>query len=96
MYNKYKSNYYKNILKIVSKTFKTTLSKTQRTYKDKKINEIRKLKSTNPKKYWKTINTQNKKDEVQVLLEELYRYFKKKVMSKQQTLKKQKMMTLIW
>ena len=27
MYNKYKSNYYKNILKIVSKTFMTTLSK---------------------------------------------------------------------
>ena len=25
----------------------------------------------------KTINTQNKKDEVQALLEELYRYFKK-------------------
>ena len=76
MYNKYKSNYYKNILKIVSKKYKTTLSKTQQMYKDKKINEIRKLKSTNPKKYWKTINTQNKKDEVQAPLEELYRYFK--------------------
>ena len=76
MYNKYKSNYYKNILKIVSKKYKTTLSKTQRMYKDKKINEIRKLKSTNPKKYWKTINTQNKKDEVQAPLEELYRHFK--------------------
>ena len=35
-----------------------------------------KLKSNNPKKYWKTINTQNKKDEVQSLLEDLYRYFK--------------------
>ena len=29
MYNKYKSSYYKNILKIVSKKYKTTLSKTQ-------------------------------------------------------------------
>ena len=44
--------------------------------KDKKINEIRKLKSTNPKKYWKTTNTKNKKDEVQSPLEDLYRYFK--------------------
>ena len=45
-------------------------------YKVKKINEIRKLKSTNCKKCWKTINTQNKKDEVQTPLEDLYRYFK--------------------
>ena len=45
-------------------------------YKNKKINENRKLKSTNPKKYLKMINTQNKKDEVQSSLEDLYRYFK--------------------
>ena len=76
MYNKYKFYYYKNILKIVSKKYKTTLSKTQRMYKDKMINEIRTLKSTNSKKYWKTINTQNKKDEVQSPFEDLYRYFK--------------------
>ena len=49
MYNKYKSNYYKNVLKLVSKKYKTTLSKTQRMYNDKKITDIRNLKCTNPK-----------------------------------------------
>ena len=48
MYNKHKSSYYKNVLKLVSKKYKTTLSKTQRMYNDKKITDIRKLKCTNP------------------------------------------------
>ena len=82
MYNKYKSNYYKNVLKLVSKKYKTTLSKTQRMYNDKKITDIRKLKSTNPKKYWKVINTNNKKDEVQAPLEDLYNFFGNDVFSK--------------
>ena len=76
MYNKYKSKYYKNVLKLVSKKYKTTLSKTQLMYNDKKITDIRKLKSTNPKKYWKVMNTKNKKHEVQAPLEDLYNFFK--------------------
>ena len=36
MYNKYKSNYYKNILKIVSKIYKTTLSKNNECIKIKR------------------------------------------------------------
>ena len=39
------------MLKIVSKIYRTTLSKTQRMYKDKNINAVQKLESTYPKKY---------------------------------------------
>ena len=45
-------------------------------YNDEKITDIRKLKCTNPKKFWKVINTNNKKDEVQATLEDLYNFFK--------------------
>ena len=76
MYNKYKTNYYKNLLKIVSKKYKRTLTVINRKYKDNKIKELRSLKSTDPRKYWKIINSQNKTVNDLASLDDLYHFFK--------------------
>lgn len=76
MYNRYKTNYYKNSLKIVSKKYKRTLTVINRKYKDNKIKELRLLKSTDPRKYWKIINSQNKTVNDLASLDDLYHFFK--------------------
>ena len=77
MYNRYKTNYYKNIFKFVSKKYKTTLSKTHKTYKANKIKDIRNLKINDPRKYWKLINSQSKNNSNNLAsLDDLYNFFK--------------------
>ena len=60
-YNKYKTTYYKNLLKTVSKQYKSTISKNVRKYKDDKVNRLKNLQTSNPKEYWKIINSLDKK-----------------------------------
>ena len=76
MYNKYKSEYYKNLLKIVSKSYKTTLSVQHRKFKDKKIGRLRNLRKNNPKEYWKIINSSKKETNSSASLSDLYDFFK--------------------
>ena len=77
MYNRYKTNYYKNIFKFVSKKYKTTLSKTHKKYKENKIKDIRNLKINDPRKYWKLINSQSKNNSNNLAsLDDLYNFFK--------------------
>ena len=51
MYNKYKSDYYKNLLKAVSKNYKQTLSTHKKTFQNQKVEKLRRLKNANPKEY---------------------------------------------
>ena len=76
MYNNHKTNYYKNILKIVSKKYKRTLTKIYRKYKENKASELRRLESTDPRKYWKIINSDNNKNNIQASVDDLYDFFK--------------------
>lgn len=76
MYNKYKTEYYKNVFKSVSKKYKRILTVSNRKYKDNKIKQIRTLKTTDPRKYWKIINPQSKTDKNMAPLDDLYNFFK--------------------
>ena len=83
MYNKYKTAYYTNILKTVSKKYKNTLAKTNRNYRANKIKELRSLKKSDRRKYWKTINSQVKNDNNSASLNDLYIFFSKTQVIKQ-------------
>lgn len=76
LYNKYKTEYYKNILKIVSKKYKKTLSTNNRRFIAEKNNQLRSLKNQNPREYWKIINSHKQSSGPQASLENFYQFFK--------------------
>ena len=76
MYNRYKSDYYKNLLKIVSKSYKNTLALQHRKYNDKKISRLRNLRKNNPKEYWNIINSSKKVEHTNASLADFYTFFK--------------------
>ena len=76
MCNRYKSEYYKNLLKIVSKSYKTTSAVQHKKYKDKKICRLRNLRKNKPKEYWKIINSSKKEDTTSASLTDFYDFFK--------------------
>lgn len=76
MYNKYKTDFYKSILKIVSKKYKKTLSRHHTSYKNKKINKLRSMKYSNPRGYWRIINSDKKSCTTEATVENFYEYFK--------------------
>ena len=77
LYNKHKSDYYKSMLRNVSKNYKDTMSKHIRLHKNKTTEKLRQLKSTNPKEYWRIINSDKDKKSALAGLNDLYDYFKK-------------------
>ena len=76
LYNKYKTHYYKNMLKIVSKKYKKTLTYTNRRFITEKSNQLRSLKNQHPREYWKIINSHKKSSESQASLDDFYQFFK--------------------
>ena len=76
MYNKYKTDYYKNILKIVSKKYKKTLSYHNRQFTNQKSNNLRELRNKHPREYWKIINSHKKCSDSQATLNDFYNFFK--------------------
>ena len=76
MYNRYKSDYYKNMLKAVSTNYKKTLSLQQKCFKDNKISKLKSLKKNDPKEYWNIINSAKKSDNVSASLKDFYTFFK--------------------
>ena len=68
MYNRYKSDYYKNMLKAVSTNYKKMLSSQQKRFKD---NKISKLKSN-----WNIINSAKKSDNVSASFKYFYTFSK--------------------
>ena len=77
MYNQYKSDYYKNLLKAVSKNYKQTLSMHKKTFQNQKVEKLRQLKNANPKEYWKIIKSTKKPNNIHATLEDLYSFYTK-------------------
>lgn len=75
-YNKYKTTYFKNRLKTVSKQYKGAISKNMNIFKNERINKLRNLKDAKPRDFWKIINSVDKKESSTAPLHELYDYFK--------------------
>ncbi|MCG7879466.1 MAG: reverse transcriptase family protein [Candidatus Thiodiazotropha endolucinida] len=75
-YNQHKNEYYKNMLKNVSKKYKNTLKLHSDKYKIERIQKLRNLKSNNPKEYWRVINSEKKKNNVTAPLNDFYEFYK--------------------
>ena len=76
MCNRYKSEYYKNLLKIVRKSYKKTLAVQHKKYNEQKICQLRNLKKNKPKEYWKVINSSKNADNTRASLTDFYNFFK--------------------
>ena len=75
MYNKYKTSFYKDILKTVSKNYKKTLSQHYNRFNNDKINKLRAVKRNNPREYWKIINSQKKSEDIGASDQAFYDHF---------------------
>ena len=77
-YNKHKTQFYKKLLKNTSKQYKSALRKAFKNYNVKKIDALRQLKNSDPKKFWKVLNhnDDNSIPEPQVSLDEFHKFFK--------------------
>ena len=75
-YNKYKTPYYKNMLKTVSKEYKNMIAQSLKKFKNNRINQLKPLKTSNPREFWKIINSVDKSKETKPPLKDLYTYFK--------------------
>ena len=76
MYNQYKTDYHKNNLKIVSKNYKNTLSKNYKNFKIERIEKLRRLRTNDPKQYWKIVNAERKTGGKSAPLNDLYNFYK--------------------
>ena len=62
--------------KRLEKHYKKVLDKSIRTHRQKIRNKINNLKSTNPREYWKIINSGKKKNSPEIPIDILFDYFK--------------------
>ena len=62
--------------KRLEKYYKKVLDKSIRTHRQKIRNKINNLKSTNPREYWKIINSGKKKNSPEIPIDILFDYFK--------------------
>lgn len=65
----------KNNLKTQSKNYKTAMKSFFRKFKKNNIKKMRKLKNSDPRKYWKILNG-NKSNDIKASLDDLYTHFK--------------------
>ena len=72
-YNRYKSDYNKHNLKMVSKNYKSTISRSVRMHQNTKIKKLKNLKNSNPREI---LNSSDRKKEADVSIHELYTFFK--------------------
>ena len=75
-YNKYKTTFYKEQLKRISKTYKQVLSKSARAYKNDTIQKLKNLKNAKPREFWKIINSINNDKQTKCPLNDLYEHLK--------------------
>ena len=76
LYNKHKTTYYKNLLKTVSKEYKCKISKSVKNFKNQRVQKLRNLKTSNPKEFWKIINSVDKRSYQMPPLDEMHNFFK--------------------
>ena len=75
MYNKYKTSFYKDILKTVSNNYKKTLLQHYNRFNNDKINKLRAVKRNNLREYWKIINSQKKSEDIGASVQAFYDHF---------------------
>ena len=75
-YNKYKTQYFKDLLKTVSRQYKSTLRQASNRYNTIQTDKIRKLKHADPKKFWNLLKDKNKLSEPTASLDAFYDFFK--------------------
>jgi hypothetical protein len=63
-------------MKLFDKKYKKTLDKNMRLYRKKKSIELRNLRKSNSKEYWKMLNRGKTKTEPNIPIESLFEYFK--------------------
>ena len=63
-------------MKLFDKKYKNTLDKNMRLYRKKKSIELRNLRKSNSKEYWKMLNRGKTKTEPNIPIESLFEYFK--------------------
>ena len=73
--------YFKNILKTVSKEYKSTIAKAVKSYKNQRVEKLRNLKTSKPRDFWKIINSVDKRSDNLPPLDELHSFFFKKLNS---------------
>ena len=76
LYNRFKTDHYKNMLKIVSKTYKNVLSKNAKRFNAEKIEKLRNLKTRDPKEYWRLLNEEKQNKTSSVPINNFYQFFK--------------------
>jgi hypothetical protein len=78
IYNKYKTENNKQLLKEISKEYKQTLNTTFNKYRSNNVQKLRTMKTSNPKEYWKAINKLNNKsnNDDEAKLNDFYIFFK--------------------
>ena len=75
-YNKYKTVYFKNLLKDVSKQYKSKLRKADNDFNEKRAVNLRRLKSKHPREYWNMLNSGSKTSNVKASVDDLFSYLK--------------------
>ena len=60
----------------MSKNYKNTLSKNFKKFKTERVENLRRLKTTDLKQYWKIINSEQKTNETSAPLNELFNFYK--------------------
>ena len=76
LYNRFKTDYYKNMLKIVSKTYKNVLSNNAKRFNAEKIKKLRNLKTRDPKEYGRLLNEDKQNKTSSVPINNFYQFFK--------------------
>ena len=69
-------NIIKNLLKIITKSYKKTITVQRKKYNDQKICRLRNLQKNNPKEYWKVINSSKSADNTSASLTDFYNFLK--------------------
>jgi hypothetical protein len=62
-------------MKVFDKKYKNTLDKNMRLYRKKISLELRNLRKSNSKEYWKILNRGKMKTEPNITIESLFEYF---------------------
>ena len=64
------------MLKAVSKNYKQIITKNIRRHKNTTIEKLRRVKSTDPKEYWRLINNDKKRTDCTVPIDDFFKHFR--------------------
>ena len=76
VYNINRTEQNKENMRQSSKFYKSTMNLSVKKYKNLRIQKLKNLKTSNPREFWKILNSSNPKKECKAPLNDLYTYFK--------------------